>query len=248
MSVERFWLWGEVMRRVAQMAEDENSEHDPIGNKLLGTYVSFQFQNARINGPRHTSSCLLLSLRVLLVAPYMLRNCGRKSRKRRRIGRGNVKGWLHVSLRGECSENVFSIHLTVLIRSDRNWKTFTIFLDALFHFLPNAGDAPDVESYPCRLKKAPSEVAKQEATPTEGTEEKTEAPTAEDEQATTEKLPLTVENVRAFFKELADADEAIQAARERASHLAVLELERRLRKYPNLIGGELSVQMSYFVI
>jgi hypothetical protein len=24
MSVERFWLWGEVMRRVAQMSEEDN--------------------------------------------------------------------------------------------------------------------------------------------------------------------------------------------------------------------------------
>ena len=102
-----------------------------------------------------------------------------------------------------------------------------------------------MDAYPCRLKKAYSKAAMPEITAGETEEKKdeSEVPATQEEASKLEKEPLTVNNARAFLKELADADEALHAARERASHLAVLELERRLRKYPNLGGGQRFLSM-----
>jgi hypothetical protein len=122
---------------------------------------------------------------------------------------------------------------------DRNWKTFSVFLDTLFHFLPNSSATPDMDTYPCIIKPKVSTAVTNDTLTTQENGEKTQAPDAAAEAVVEEKLPLTVENTRVFLKGLADGDEVAHPGRERASHLGVLELERRLRKYPNLRGGEL---------
>jgi hypothetical protein len=136
----------------------------------------------------------------------------------------------------------------VTLCRDRNWKTFAVFLDTLFHFLPNASGTPDMDAYPCIIKSKVSTAVTNDTATTEENGEKTQAPdpAAEAEaEAAPEKLPLTVENTRVFLKGLADGDEVAHPGRERSSHLGVLELERRLRKYPNSRGGELfPLQMS----
>ena len=94
---------------------------------------------------------------------------------------------------------------------DRNWKTFSVFLDTLFHFLPNASATPDLDVYPCIIKrKEPTAVTGDTAT-TQENGEKTQTPDAAAEavaDAASERLSLTVENTRVFLKGLADGDEA----------------------------------------
>jgi len=87
--------------------------------------------------------------------------------------------------------------LTLEIRSDRNWLTYTTLLDSLFEL-----DSKPAEEY-------------------NGTETNGEA------NSVTAKPG--VEDVRRLFKALSQTDEE-QAPSERASRLAILELESRLRK------------------
>ena len=98
-----------------------------------------------------------------------------------------------------------------------------------------------MDTYPCITKQKSPDPAPKDSTGTEenGSTDAPEAVVKADEGTELEKLPLTVDNTRVFLKGLADSDEAAHPGRERASHLGVLELERRLRKHPNLIGGEL---------
>lgn len=100
-----------------------------------------------------------------------------------------------------------------------------------------------MDAYPCITKRKESTAVANGIAPTEERGERTEAtdvaPAEAQAEAAPEKLLLTVENTRVFLKALADGDEVAHPGRERASHLGVLELERRLRKYPNLRGGKL---------
>lgn len=101
---------------------------------------------------------------------------------------------------------------------------------------------PDMDAYPCINKRKESTAVTGDTATTQENDEKIQTPDAAAEgvaEAESERLPLTVENTRVFLKRLAEGDEAAHPGRERASHLGVLELERRLREYPNLREGEL---------
>jgi hypothetical protein len=113
---------------------------------------------------------------------------------------------------------------------DRNWKTFITFLDALFHFIQDAPQEPDVYPSLVSIKKSEpkSTTEGDNATPSDDTKDK--EPVEETQQSEL----LTLACTRAFLKRLADGDEAAGPGRERAGLLGVLELERRVRNTPGL--------------
>jgi hypothetical protein len=125
-------------------------------------------------------------------------------------------------------------------KGDRNWKTFAYFLDALFHFLPNAPESPNPEEYPSvviQQKKAGDGTAAAEGAETQtsgpengSTDAENKASAEEKDAVELIKNPLTLAYTREFLKRLADGDEAAHPGRERASHLGVIELEKRVRK------------------
>lgn len=125
--------------------------------------------------------------------------------------------WSHEGALGEgvcflvakCSRLV----LTVEIRSDRNWLTYTTLLDSLF----------ELESQP---------VGGHPNTETNGEANGATAKPGE-------------EDVRRLFKALSQTDED-QAPAERASRLAVLELESRLRKADKPSGDFIRLLTEYW--
>jgi len=103
-------------------------------------------------------------------------------------------------------------------------------MDALFHFLPDAPQEPDVyPSFVYIKKPEPNSTTEgDEATPNDDAKDKKLV------EGTQQSELLTLANTRAFLKRLADGDEAAGPGRERAGLLGVLELERRVRKMPGL--------------
>ncbi|KAG9029127.1 hypothetical protein FS842_004654 [Serendipita sp. 407] len=192
MSVERFWLWADVLRRIAQAGDEDNGPSPDnrwlVPNNLMCT----QLATAAAASSAHVEE-----LRA---------DIARKANDWKRECEG-------MALR--------------LSKGDRNWKTFITFFDALFFFLPNAGETPNPDEYPC-LPQEPVEVKKEEKAEQNGDAQLAEEP--KEPAAPAAKVPFTVEETRKFVQKIAESDDEKFPKGERAGHLGVLELEKRLRK------------------
>jgi hypothetical protein len=103
-------------------------------------------------------------------------------------------------------------------------------MDAVLRFQPkNEEDKSNPETYIQLIPKSspPKPNTNGSTAPAEGegaekAEEKAEAKQEEPQ-------PLTIENTRAFLRNLAEADESAHPGRERAGSLARIELEKKVR-------------------
>lgn len=190
MTVERLWLWGDVLRRIAEAGDQDNGPAEEsrwlVPNQLLSTPLVHNVAN---------NSLHLEELRADVAK--------------------KASDWKQEA-------ETMAMRLD---KGNRNWTTFSTFFDAMFKFFKNAGDSPNQDNLPCLVQSPEPPTPKQEG---EGADtEKTEQETTPAPEPT--KTPLTLAETRKFVYSLAEKDDAKVPTGERASHLGVLEFERRVR-------------------